>query len=196
MRIALEKLTKANNMSFLWSKLFQWQKKNTRYKMPTKDQHQGSTVVCWGPGVEPYQRGQRKAESGPQGDVTSISTHSYRTRGEGQQQKDEVIPFLGSRQLCLSITRWRPRMHTAASLLVSSVWRVFFTWLSLKSLPHWVDASSVNAEWRLVSLWSLSRPWFFRTPGNRWFLWAFLFSLLNGARALQLTFCSCQLYMK
>lgn len=34
----LQKLKKAKNMSFLWSKLFQWQKKNTRYKMPTKDQ--------------------------------------------------------------------------------------------------------------------------------------------------------------
>lgn len=145
----------------------------------------------------PYQRGQRKAESGPQGDVASISTHSYRTRGERQQQKDEVMPFLGSRLLCLSITRWRARMHTTVSLLVSSVWRVFFfTWLSLKSLLHWVDASSVNAEWRLVSLWSLSRPWFFRTPGNRWLLWVFLFSLLNGARALQLTLCGCQLYTK
>lgn len=65
-------------MSFLWSKLFQWPKKRI------------VAIKCWPRirgylleiGVEPYQRGQRKVESGPQGDVTSISTHSCRTEQE------------------------------------------------------------------------------------------------------------------
>lgn len=177
-------------MSFLWSKLFQWQKKNTRYKMPTKDQGLSVGDQGWNHIREAKEKQNLVLRVMLPASAPIATEQEERGKAEGW---GDTVP---GEQAAVSIHHLvtSSDAHNRLSTCVICV-EGFLLYLAVTEKPAPLSRCLFSECWVTTRL-PVESAWFFRTPGNRWFLWAFLFSLLNGARALQLTFCSCQLYMK